>query len=132
MRLLEGDLPAGRSLRLAKVEGASSNLVVITGNVAGTLELSEDRGGIIVVGGDVSGVILLGSDQRVLVRGSVSKGATVQLRAGSAFTVLGRDDVGHLAEAAKKVAGAACVVGKGAKAGQIRSGGGVYSVLEAE
>ena len=128
--VIDGDLAAGRSLTLGKVEGASSNLVLISGSVLGTLDLSGDRGSTIIVGGDVAGVVIMGSEQQVLVRGSVVKGSTVQLHAGSALTVLGADE-GSLLDAVRKVDGAVCIVAKGAKAGQIRAGNGVYSVLEA-
>ncbi len=130
LTVIDADLAAGRSLTLAKVDGASSNLVLISGSVAGTLDVSSDRGGTIIIGGDIAGVLLMGSEQQVLVRGSVLKGSTVQLRAGSVMMVLGSDD-GTLLEAVRKTDGAACVVAKGAKAGLLRVGTGVYSVLEA-
>jgi hypothetical protein len=131
--VVDGDLATGRSLRLGKVDGASSNLVVITGSLSGTLDISEDRGAVVIVGGDVSGVILSGSDQRVLVRGSVLKGATIQLRAGSPLTVMGSDESGTLPDAVRKVDGSACTVGRGAKAGSARmAGSGVFAVLEAQ
>jgi hypothetical protein len=130
LTVIEGDLPAGRVVRLGNQDGAAGNLVVVAGSVAGTLDLGGDRGASAFVGGDVTGVLSLGVDQRVVVAGAIAKGATVQFGAGTTLVVHGAVEEDAIRDALRKCGGASCVVERAARPGRLRAGASVFSGIE--